>query len=248
MGTIAKRLGERLERWRNAQFRAETRRVLAREATASLGAPVETVAGGAALDELEARLWSRIDRQIQAETGAGVPRATPNSAARAPRGRFHRLPRTFELGLPALAAAALVFALMSAPKPVHDGVKGAPDPGYAPVVEALRIAVVDGQGHIQRGEDGMSVKVGDALVFEAEVRGLETERGLAVDLTYTVDGAPDEAVVRDFALKAERQRFQTEGGYVAFKPTRSGDYTFRLKAAREPNNAREMRVHVEEIP
>jgi hypothetical protein len=230
MWDFAKTWAERRENGRNLQFRAATRRNLAREASLSLGSAAED----AALDELEARLWNRIDAQISDE--ARTPRRPARSVTW----------RRVALASPLLAAAALVLVFYCGfpRRTAEDGLKG--EAVYAPLVEALRIAVVDPEGHVQRAEAGMHVKTGTPLVFAAEVRGLDAERGLAVDLTYAVDGGSEQPVLTGFALKHEREPFAKGDGYVAFKPTKTGEYRFRLTAVGEPANARETRIHVEE--
>lgn len=271
MRAIAKVLAERIDRWKNSRFRIATRRVLAREAAVSLGSCED-----AAIDELEARMWARIDARISvADTCVPVGAFDPPSrfalwrdkcfallnARQAPsRSRLSaerdggplatfsppsRFALWLNLGL--AGAIAIAFTLYRSPSP-SDGLKGTGDQVYAPVVEALRVAVADAEGHVTRHEQGMRVHAGDALLFEAEIRGLDAARGLFVDLTFTVDGGPEETVIKRFALKRERQPFADDKGYVAFKPARAGDYTFRLTAEGEPSNVREMRVHVEETP
>lgn len=246
MRSIARHLAERVERWHNGRFRAQTRRMLARQATATLH-------GGAqdpALDKLEMRLWTRIDAQIKGDA-TGTWRKQMRGTG--PRLRV-RVGRGLTLALPALAAAVLVFAFLSVPKaqrvPSNANIKGVEngDPPYAPAVESLRVAVVNAHGDVIHRKEGMRVRVGDSLVFEADVRGLDRERGFAVDLSYAVDAGDEVSIVANFPLKNARQPFVTAAGYVAFRPTRPGDYTFRLRATRSPGKAQQMRVHVEDSP
>jgi hypothetical protein len=90
MGALATVLADRIERWRNARFRAEMRRVLAREATSSLG----SARHDPVLDELEERIWSHVDAQETVRHGYD----------------WHRV---LSLVVPAAAAALLVYALLT---------------------------------------------------------------------------------------------------------------------------------------
>lgn len=231
--TISK---EHVARWRNERLRKALRRSWAQEAFASKA--------DGALDEIDAawqaRLWARIDTQVKAEDRIQAARAAPSSNRR----------RLIWWSAPLVALATLTLLVLTrTPSPeLYDGVKGGAESAYAPQIEALRLAVVDERGKVQRVAGDQHIKVGDALVFEAEVRGLDPARGLLVTLAYTVNGGSEALISDNFSLKADRQPFLSRDGYIAFKPAYPGYYTFKLRSAKPPQTAREVRLYVDDHP
>ncbi|NRA63115.1 MAG: hypothetical protein HRU19_01460 [Pseudobacteriovorax sp.] len=136
--------------------------------------------------------------------------------------------------LPLLASAVAVLLVFyggfyNSLTPSYDGVKSASNYSTSPMVRSitLNFAVLDGSKQVRRGFDGMSIALGESLVFT--LRGdLPHENDLTVSILATHSQGYREVVVHNFTVSGGQGYVEDQNGFVTFTPPSQGSYKFSV--------------------